>query len=534
MLVLRRMTALQPSPPTEPPVWSRGASILAWGLIVIGALLRLGRWCHWRSLWLDEIYLANSIVTRSWHALLFKPLEDWQAAPPGFLVLERLAVKTLGPSERSLRLVSLLFGLASLPLALAVARRTLPPRAAIAAIAFFVFLGPLIYYSNELKPYSCDVAFSLAITLATLWLIQQPNLARTAAAVGVGAVGVFFSYPAALVLCGAALVLLLRRRQIQFPGRIWTVCAVWGLAMLGQYVVFVAPFTHGPAHSHLVDYWIARNAFMPWSPSAALRWIFGCLESIASNPGAMWLDYPDAAVVAMIIGAAIVLCRRGHFPSPSTLGERAGNRMLLLAPLPFALLASAMKQYPFGDRLALFFVPQLLMVLAAGLAALWINFPGKIAALALGGMILLPTADRSLGYLFWPPGREESLPAYRWIARQWRPGDVIYLTPFAKPSFDYYESQSGWPAGFDPTAAPHVQPQFADPAGILDDVKSLSRRRRVWVCVIHAEGGPFDVGVFTLAAFESTGHPRASHLEQGARVYLYDCSAPGNPARIEP
>jgi hypothetical protein len=42
------------------------------------------------------------------------------------------------------------------------------------------------------------------------------------------------------------------------------------------------------------------------------------------------------------------------------------------------------------------------------------------------------------------------------------------------------------------------------------------------------------VGVFTLAAFESIGHSRASHLEQGARVYLYDCSAPAIPARVVP
>src|ERR1700728_593365 len=99
--------------------WPVNLAILA--VTVMGAVLRIARWFHPRSLWLDEIYLAQSVLGRSLHDLLFTPLMDWQAAPPGFLFLVHFCVAIFGSGERSLRLVSLLFGLASLPLMLGVA-----------------------------------------------------------------------------------------------------------------------------------------------------------------------------------------------------------------------------------------------------------------------------------------------------------------------------------------------------------------------------------------------------------------------------
>lgn len=495
--------------------WPGSANALAWGIVVVGAVLRVARWIHWpaRSLWLDEIYLANSIVSRSLHALLFTPLNDWQAAPAGFLVLEHLAVRLLGSGERALRLTSLLFGLASLPLALAVARRTLSPRAAIVAITFFVFLGPLIYYSNEVKPYSCDVAFSLAITLVTLRLIERPNLGRAVSAGIVGAVGIFCSFPAVFVIAGAAVMLLPRLRDFSAARRICITGVFWGAAGLCQYFIFLLPFTRGDARPYLVAYWIAQDTFMPTAPTEALIWFFKSLVAIAHSPGAMWLACPDAAVAALIVGAAIALRRR------STL-------YILLAPLPFVLLASLLRQYPFGDRLALFLVPQFLMLMAAGLEALWVNFSGKVAALVLGGLILLPSAQSAVFGLILPPGREETLPAYRWMARQWRAGDTIYLTPFAHQSLSYYRAQAHFPPGVDPMAVAHNEPNVTKAREILDDVGHMAGRRRVWVVVVHTDGFPIDVSGITLAAFDAIGRPITQHLEPGATIYLYDCSAP--------
>lgn len=496
--------------------WPRGTNAFLWAIIAFGAVLRLARWIHWRALWLDEIYLANSLLTRSLHDLLFRPLEDWQAAPPGFLVLVHLTTRLFGAGERSLRLVSLLFGLASLPLLLGVARRLLRPGSAVVAVALFTFLGPLIYYSNELKPYSCDVAVSLAITLAVLRWLENQTFRRAAVAALVGAVGIFFSYPSIFVLAGAGIIAVWQMRRSDnragLHQSLW-VCLIWATVFAVEYLIFVRQFAHGEAHPHLVQYWLARDAFMPWSPIAALTWTFSCLTSIASDPGGMWLDYPDAAVLGLIVGMIIAVRRRD-------------NLLLLIAPLPLVLLASATKQYPFGDRLALFFVPQYLLLIAVAFESLSTNLAGKTAAVVIAGMILLPSARRANGYLFSAPGREESLPAYRWVASHWHSGDELYLTHFGEESFRLYRSQSGWPIDLDHPGALHIQPSILKPSDILEDIKPFTGKKRVWVILIHAEGGEYDVHQFTVAAFSDIGVPIIQHSEPGAMVYLFDCSSP--------
>ena len=79
-----------------------------------------------RSLWLDEAYLTESILTYSARQLATTDFLHWQAAPVGFLLLEKLAVTLLGTGEHALRLVPLLAGVASVPLFYLVVRRSLP------------------------------------------------------------------------------------------------------------------------------------------------------------------------------------------------------------------------------------------------------------------------------------------------------------------------------------------------------------------------------------------------------------------------
>src|SRR5881392_4485369 len=64
---------------------------IAKALIALGIVLRLARYLANRSLWLDEVLLARNILDRSFTGLL-APLDLNQAAPIGFLMLQKLAV----------------------------------------------------------------------------------------------------------------------------------------------------------------------------------------------------------------------------------------------------------------------------------------------------------------------------------------------------------------------------------------------------------------------------------------------------------
>ncbi len=503
---------------TKPPTSRRHSTtdLLLWTALAAGAVLRIARWWHWRALWLDEIYLARSITHRSLSGLLLHPLEDWQAAPAGFLAMVYAISRTLGNAERWLRLPSILFGLACLPLMLAVSRRVLGKGGAVIALTAFSLLGPLIYYSNELKPYSCDVAASLAITLLTLRWAENPTPRRTTAAAIIGALAIFFSFPAIFVLAGAAIWMLWKRRERDAIARAAIIFSAWALALAADYFIFLRPQTFGDAHSHLVQYWTAQNAFMPTDPVDALRWLFPALSAVAASPGAMWLAFPDVALIGLIVGSAIALARRSDL-------------LLILSPLPRALAASALRQYPFADRLALFFVPQYLILIAAAVESLWTRLPAKVAAVAIASLMILPSADRAWTQLLHLPGREESLLIYEWVAQRYRAGDEIYLSHFAEPSFDYYAPQSAWPLDVRSAGLLRIQPNLTEPRQVLDDAETMSGHRRVWVILIHDFIGNMDFHTPTITAFNALGHPLLQHTEPGAWAGLYDCTkASGN------
>src|SRR4051812_18126770 len=150
---------------------------IAKGLIALGIVLRLARYLANRSLWLDEVLLARNILDRSFAGLL-EPLGLNQGAPIGFLMLQKLAVMLLGPSEFALRLAPLLAGVASVPLFWWLARRMLDLPIAIFALALFSVCEPLIYYSSEAKQYGLDVTLALAILLAGTRIFEHHHCPR--------------------------------------------------------------------------------------------------------------------------------------------------------------------------------------------------------------------------------------------------------------------------------------------------------------------------------------------------------------------
>src|SRR5262245_31392641 len=89
---------------------------------VSGAILLLVQWGWGRMLWVDEEMIAINIRDRSFRELA-GALSLAQAAPYGWLVAERGLLLIFGSGERVLRLVPVLFGVATLGSAVWVGRR---------------------------------------------------------------------------------------------------------------------------------------------------------------------------------------------------------------------------------------------------------------------------------------------------------------------------------------------------------------------------------------------------------------------------
>ena len=487
-------------PRAQPDVrWDRWS---AW-LVAAGALVRVAQYFANRSLWLDEAYLAATIL-RPFRALFERAAYD-QIVPPGFLLLERAATAVFGGSEFALRLVPLLAGVGALFVFRRIARRLLPPEAALVALALFAFNDHLVYFSSEVKPYSLDVAVAVLLVDQALKSADDLRSFRRLAALALlGAVVVWFSHPSVFVLASVALgfAILAPRRGLDRL-RLAGVLAVWTASAAALWVVALRGVGR---EAWLLDYW--SEAFLPFPPRSLsdVVWIPRVLSAFLLDPGG--IPIRGAGIFAGLVGVWY-LAR-----------ERPRVLALIAAPFVFTLAASALDRYPFNGRLVLFLAPFLLLLLGDGAGRVR---KGTAASLRAAGVILVallvvPPAAICGYRLLHPRTREEMKPALEYLASHRRPGDRLYLYKYAVPAFDYYARRYS----LDPRDVVRGE-WYWTPASVRAEVDRLRGSGRTWILLSHtiSPEGDDDEEVL-LPVLDQAGKRLAAFRATGAAVYLYD------------
>jgi hypothetical protein len=330
-------------------------------LLFIGVMLRLLAYARDRSYWFDEGSLAGNIVGVA--PLDFaEHLKGDQLAPFGFLMVERAATWALGPSRYVTRLFPLLCGLIALVLFARLASRVLSRPAALIALLLMALSDDAIYYSSELKPYSFDVAVSLALTLAAWDTLERPVTARRAVALAIAVlVSPWLSFGSTFVVagCGATLTLTSYRSGRHRDAMIWmTVGVLWLGSFLASYVA-----SRNIMNPATTMYLFWDFAFLPlwrWPPgSENLTKSLGILLEIFVNPlnlvAPVW-PWLGVVLPVLLVAAGSVSLARRSWP----------GFMILVAPFALAVIASALKRYPLHGRLILELLPAFFLVIAEG------------------------------------------------------------------------------------------------------------------------------------------------------------------------
>jgi hypothetical protein len=112
-------------------------------LVALGVALRLAYYLANPALSSDEAALALNLMHRS-YGELFQQLDVNQAAPPGFLLVQKFAINAFGPGPYILRLFPLVGGVAALLLFYPVSRRFVGRRAALVGLGLFAISEPLL------------------------------------------------------------------------------------------------------------------------------------------------------------------------------------------------------------------------------------------------------------------------------------------------------------------------------------------------------------------------------------------------------
>jgi hypothetical protein len=479
-------------------------------VLALGVAARLAQYLANRSLWLDEAYLALNILERDF-AGLTQPLANNQVAPVGFLWAVKALTLAFGSHEGALRLLPLAGGILSVPLAYYVARRSLGRGSALLVAALLGWAQPLVYYASELKPYTTDAFVALvALALYLPWYErpEPPSWGRSFVSGLVGALLLWFSYPFAFVLAalgtGLALHALLRR-DAQRLLRLVPLALLWG-ASFG--LLYAIALRYNAANAFLRDFW--RDFFAPLPPERVtdLFWF-----------PQKWFDFLVYAAGLPFYGLATFAWLNGGV----ALGRRRrwAKGAALVLPLVFAILASALRLYPFYVRTILFAVPPTVLLIAYGVRALYraLKTRQRWMALLAMAMLLFHPFYRSVLVLALPMTNEEVRPALAYVAEHRQPGDHIYVYHGAAPVFRYYAPRFGLD---DEGLYTIGEASNGDFAVLAERVRSLEEGR-VWFLFAHVytfEG--ISEEAYVLELLEARGTRVDLFRSPGAAVYLYE------------
>ena len=497
---------------------------MAWVAIVLGTVVRLRIYLACRALWADEAMLSLNLIRRPLGRLLTEPLDFQQAAPPGFLLVQKAVVGTLGSGEDALRLVPFASGIGVMALTFWVARRVTSAWPATLAVALVAFSKGLIEQSLFVKQYETDAVVTLVVIGTALPLVQasvwRPAMVARFAAVAV--IAGWVSHPATFTVAGATLVLLGQRaaaRQWRHVG--WAAAAVAApaaVSVLAEYVLVLRPLE---ASSYLHEFWIDGFLPLPVRAGRSLRWLLTAPAQPMASPGGykVW----GVATAGLVLGV-VALWR----------DRRRATLAVLAAPVVLAVAAAAVQRYPFVNRLSLFALPPLFIVTAVGVCSLGRWLPRTVGRYAVGiaaAALLVPAVLRAGRWTVRPEPVEEIKPVLAYVHDHRRPADVIYVYRGARPAFLYYRTR----AGLD--AADVVFDDQIEPDALRADAARLAGRPRVWVVVTHANPDGHGSRVTPLlAALSAEGRQRDQVNGPGATAsaYLFDLSRPATNPHAAP
>ena len=490
----------------------------------------------------DEAQLSLNLISRSYSGL-FDQLDFNQAAPPGFLLIQKLAFVSLGPSEYAFRAFLLLSSLVSLILFYVVARNLFDKKTGLLALILFTISEPLLFYAATNKPYSIDVAVALTLYAAMLYSEERLGARETILLAAAGALAVWLSYPAVFVLAGIGIVLLLESvlaRQWPRAGRLLVVGLVWGASFFAAYSLTQASLRH-----------IQRS--FAGSPDANVS-ADGGLSRFQSYGGVvralLGIPHFGASARNSLALIGVLLCVAGF---AALLARRPTRALLLVAPAFFAVLASSLGKYPLFGRTLLFLLPALFLFVAYGVRVLTTITRARlvaVVAVVAFGALVAAGAVAPFNHLRLQDHRELKQ-ALQHLAENQQPGDSLYVFPNVQYDLRYYlecgcfagastvrRARNLWPlrkaAGGSAQSSPamrSVPPKLivgnsvsTSAAGYAADFAPLVGRPRVWVLVAAAQ--PQSARAL-ISFLNRIGTRKESYQTKGgvAAVYLYDLHA---------
>lgn len=437
---------------------------------IVGLLLRLYRFDA-QSLWVDEAATFLSSVGSIERVISQTDVPGF-IPPLYFLVVN--AVLRLGDGEAVLRLPSVIFGAACIPLLYVVARYWV--RDSVAALAAVLLAAsPFhVWYSQEARAY----ALLLFLALTALWGLQsalgRANAGAARTVFVVSAAAAFYCHTLALALIALAAGIV----AIREPWRAWprwiAAFAAIGLLILPAFLRY---FTLG---GQSPEEWpnpvgLGNIGFMLWAFSTGYS--LGPSVAELHEPEPLRTALASAHLIAPILLLVTALLLVGSLAvwrrSRTALASIA---LLVMVPIAFSVLGAVVMHYTFNVRYVTIAFPGFVVLLASGILA----FRSPPARWLSGAAILLVDAVALGNYYFDPRyAREDNRGASAFIQRVGSLDSdlVVVSAPYTSLALDYYLRRSPRLVAPVPGEPPRGKPMAVE----SEAARLLEGRDRFWL-----------------------------------------------------
>jgi len=490
----------------EFPIFTQ--KVISFFIILVGIILRLAQYIFNRSLTEGEAALALNIVQRS-YAQLLKPLDYVQAAPVGFLLIQKSISSLFGANEYGLRLFPLIAGVAALFFFYEVGKKIISRQSLIIGLVLFAVGDHLIYFASEVKQYSSDVLIALLIIWLTMLVFNKGFNIKYLLLFGfIGGLCLWFSHPALFVFGGSLVTMFLyilhKRSYTKIPGLAFA--TIFGL---GSFVInYLVTLSDLSQSKNLMTFW--QKSFMPLPPTSLtdLKWFGYVFLRTFKFPVGLSVYELFLAVLAFFWGCFLMF------------KNKKIHLLLIISPICLALFASGLHRYPFEGRLLLFLTPFMVLIIAQGISDIQLKLKTRSNFLGLAIVcILLVQPVLLAGYhLIRPRAPEELRSTLDYVEANWQKEDMIYVYYASLNAFLYYHSRYGFQTQY--VCGIESRSQWAK---YYYDLARLKGNKRAWFVFSHiATSQGIDEKKLFKSYLDIMGEQLDAFQAPGSAAYLYD------------
>lgn len=389
-------------------------SLWLWIITAVGAVLRLVLLGH-KSFWIDEI--ASVAIARRATPVFWRFLWHDEGNMAGYYVLLRPWLR-FGYGEGTVRLLSVIPGVAAIPLMYALARKLFGAQVGAVAALFLALNACAISVSQEARAYSFVVLLVLLSTYLFVRLIEEPRWSLMWAYAVVAGLTCYFHYFGVLVPAAQYVTMIGARPKEPRLGKLLIIAAAV-IALLAAPMLWLI---HAQDTGHI-----------SWVQPPSLLELYHLGAFLAADSG----KAVGAVLMALDLVLIAMFFARGR-------GEQRWRRLLPLSlvftPIAITLQVSIVRP-AFYHRFLIICLPGWVLMTAAGAE----RIPGKVmrhAAVAAVCALSLVSAG-----IVYRRANEDWRGAVEYLIANGRSGDrVLYEQPVGEFAGESYRDwlPGGW------------------------------------------------------------------------------------------